>query len=790
MSPTVSNDASRRAAELRERLDEASHRYHVLDAPTIPDAEYDALMRELEALEAAHPELVTPDSPTQRVGATPSGEFAEVRHEIPMLSLANAFNDEEIAEFVRRIRTRLGDDDAKPLTFSVEPKFDGLAISLRYEQGRFVRGATRGDGETGEDVTANLRTIKQIPLKLHGKDWPAVIEVRGEVYMPRAGFEKYNEMARESGGKIKLLINPRNAAAGSLRQLDPRITAKRPLAFYAYAVGVVEGGALPATHSQTLRKLHDWGFPVSTLVATAEGESGCLDYYRRIGTQRDALPFDIDGVVYKLDDLALQRELGFVGRTPRWAIAHKFPAQEQTTTIEAIDINIGRTGAATPTARLKPVFVGGVTVTNATLHNADQVARLDVRIGDTVIVRRAGDVIPEVVSVVADAGHAARAPWAMPATCPVCGSEIVREEGEVVARCTGGLSCAAQVQQAIFHFASRRAIDIDGLGERYIEDLTELGYVKSVADLYKLSLDDLLEMKRRADERDGTTPETVKAGKVATKWAENLIVAIDHSRQTTLTRFLYSLGITHVGESTAKALALWFGELELIRHLPWPILKLVPDIGGEVAHAIDHFFAQEGNQRVIDDLVARGVVVTDAHAPSPKLRAKLALGSLLAEFDIPKLTEKRAAQVAEKFDSLAELRHADEAGLAAAGLPADTAQSLHAWLASHDGRVLLARSGKSVSALLKKLPLEATETAGPLEGQTAVLTGSLNALTRDEAKARLEALGAKVAGSVSKKTSFVVAGSEAGSKLDKANELGVEVWDEARLVEFLRTHES
>src|SRR5580765_7328239 len=790
MSPAVSNNASRRAAELRERLDDASHRYHVLDAPTIPDAEYDVLMRELEALEAAHPELVTPDSPTQRVGAAPSGEFAEVRHEIPMLSLANAFDDEEIDEFVRRIRSRLDDDNGKPLVFSVEPKFDGLAISLRYEHGRFVRGATRGDGETGEDVTANLRTIRQIPLKLQGKDWPSVIEVRGEVYMPRAGFEKYNETARESGGKIKLLINPRNAAAGSLRQLDPRITAKRPLAFYAYAVGVVEGGTLPATHSQTLRKLHDWGFPVSTLVATAKGESGCLDYYRRIGAQRDALPFDIDGVVYKLDDLALQRELGFVGRTPRWAIAHKFPAQEMTTTIEAIDINIGRTGAATPTARLKPVFVGGVTVTNATLHNADQVARLDVRIGDTVIVRRAGDVIPEVVSVVADEQHASRPQWLMPAVCPVCGSEIVREEGEVVARCTGGLSCAAQVQQAIFHFASRRAIDIDGLGERYIEDLTELGYVKSVADLYKLSLDDLLDMKRRADERDGTTPETVKAGKVATKWAENLIEAIDRSRRTTLARFLYSLGITHVGESTAKALALWFGELELIRHLPWPILKLVPDIGVEVAHAIDHFFAQEGNQRVMDDLIARGVVAADTHAPSPKLRAKLALGSLLAEFEIPKLTEKRAAQLAEKFDSLAELRHADEDGLAAAGLPADTAQSLHVWLSSQDGRVLVERSERSIAALLKKMPGEAAETAGPLEGQTAVLTGSLNALTRDEAKARLEALGAKVAGSVSKKTSFVVAGSEAGSKLDKANELGVEVWDEARLLEFLRAHES
>ena len=697
MSATVSNDIARRAAVLREKLDEAGHRYHVLDAPTIPDAEYDALMRELEALEAAHPELVTSDSPTQRVGAAPSSEFAEVRHDIPMLSLANAFNDEEIAEFVRRIRTRLGGDDGRPLTFSVEPKFDGLAISLRYEKGRFVRGATRGDGESGEDVTANLRTIKQIPLKLHGKDWPAVLEVRGEVYMPRAGFEKYNEMARNSGGKIKLLINPRNAAAGSLRQLDPRITAKRPLAFYAYAVGVVEGGTLPPTHAQTLHRLRDWGFPLSKLVSTAEGESGCLAYYRRIGAQRDALPFDIDGVVYKLDDLALQRELGFVGRTPRWAIAHKFPAQEQTTTVEAIDINIGRTGAATPTARLKPVFVGGVTVTNATLHNADQVARLDVRIGDTVIVRRAGDVIPEVVSVVADAQHAARPPWAMPATCPVCGSEIVREEGEAVARCTGGLSCAAQVQQAIFHFASRRAIDIDGLGERYIEDLTELGYVQSVADLYKLTLDDLLEMKRRADERDGTTPETVKSGKVATKWAENVIAAIDRSRGTTLERFLYALGISDVGETTAKALARWFGSLDSLMAADVDALQTVPDVGPIVAAHVARFFAQPHNRDVIAELRARGVAWTE-HEPQRTID-------------------------------------------------------------------------------------------GPLAGKTAVLTGALGALTREEARARLEALGAKVAGSVSKKTSFVVAGAEAGSKLDKANELGVEVWDEARLLEFLKIHE-
>ncbi|HEY6544454.1 MAG TPA: NAD-dependent DNA ligase LigA, partial [Dokdonella sp.] len=433
MSPSARSSAAR-IAELRARIDDANHRYHVLDEPEIADVEYDRLMRELEALEAAHPDLVTPDSPTQRVGAAPAGAFASVRHEIPMLSLANAFSEEEVGDFVRRIEQR--QDTTDPL-FSVEPKFDGLAISLRYERGLFVRGATRGDGEQGEDVSANLRTIRSIPLRLRGDGFPAVLEVRGEVYMPRAAFEAWNERARREGGKV--LANPRNGAAGSLRQLDARITAQRPLAFYAYALGVVEGARLPPTHSATLARLRQWGLPVSPLVQTARGVEGCLAYYERIGAQRDALPFDIDGVVYKLDDLAAQRELGFVGRTPRWAIAHKFPAQEQQTTVEAIIVNIGRTGAATPAAKLTPVQVGGVTVTNATLHNADQVARLDVRVGDTVIVRRAGDVIPEVAGVLLEQRPPGTVPWRMPARCPVCGSQIEREPGEAVARCIGGL---------------------------------------------------------------------------------------------------------------------------------------------------------------------------------------------------------------------------------------------------------------------------------------------------------------------------------------------------------------
>ena len=784
-----------RAETLRRELAEHSHRYHVLDEPTIPDADYDLMLRELEGIEAEHPELITTDSPTRRVGAKPSGGFAEVRHEVPMLSLANAFTDAEVAEFVRRIRERLDNASGAPMQFSVEPKFDGLAITLRYEHGLFVRGATRGDGESGEDVTANLRTIKSIPLRLRGNDVPEILEVRGEVYMPRAAFEKYNEAARASEGRIKPMVNPRNGAAGSLRQLDSGITAQRPLAFYAYALGVVDfgkdsRGALPPTHSRMLAQLRDWGLPVSALVETASGADGCLDYYRRIGEQRDALPFDIDGVVYKLDALALQRELGFVGRTPRWAIAHKFPAQEQTTLVEDIIINIGRTGAATPAAKLKPVFVGGVTVTNATLHNADQVARLDVRIGDTVIVRRAGDVIPEVVSVVIEQRPIGIDPWRMPEHCPVCGSQIEREEGEAVARCMGGLSCAAQRVQAIFHFASRRAMDIDGLGERLIEGLSDFGFVTSVADLYGLSLDDLLAMKRRSDERDGTTPETVKGGKIATKWAENLIASIDHSRRTTLARFLYALGITHVGESTAKVLAAWFGDIDLVRKMPWPILKAAPDIGGEVARAIDHFFAQPGNQRVVDDLLARGVVIADTHSPSAKLRAALAPARVLTNMEIPRVTDKRSEQFAATAESLGAIAKMHPEHWGEVGIPTDTIESLRVFVASPEGRELFARCDDAVQWLRERAADDDSDAAGPLEGKTIVLTGTLASMSRDEAKEKLEALGAKAAGSVSKKTDFVVAGESAGSKLDKARELGIDIWDEVRLLEFLARHPS
>ncbi|MGY0619680.1 NAD-dependent DNA ligase LigA [Lysobacter sp. A378] len=800
MSAAATAEARSRVDELRRQLDDANFRYHVLDDAVLADAQYDRLLRELEALEAEFPALASEDSPTQRVGAAPSGAFAPVRHAVPMLSLANAFTEQEVADFVRRIEHKTGRDN--PL-FSVEPKLDGLAISLRYEHGRFVQGATRGDGATGEDVTANLRTVKAIALQLRGAGWPDVLEVRGEVYMPLEGFKRYNERARAEGGKV--LANPRNGAAGSLRQLDPRITARRPLAFYAYAVGVVEGGELPETHSATLQRLREWGLPVSAESAVVAGTSGLLDYYQRLGERRAGLPFDIDGVVYKLDDYAGQRELGFVSRAPRWAIAHKFPAQEQSTVLEAIDINIGRTGAATPLARLRPVQVAGVVVSKATLHNADQIARLDVRIGDTVIVRRAGDVIPEIVRVVPDQRAPGAPVWVMPTECPVCGSRIVREEGGVVWRCSGELTCAAQRKEAIGHFASRRAMDIDGLGERYIEYLSDLDYVTTVADLYKLTLDDLLEMKSRGDAAQDALPEAPadvsaasngKPAKVATKWAENLIEAIDRSRDTTLERFLFGLGIQHVGESTAKALATWFGDLEIIRHLPWPLFKRVPDIGGEVARSIGNFMDQPGNQQVIDELLARGVTINDAHDPSPKLRDDLGLATLLVDLDIPKITRIRAEQVAAAFPladqpaaAVARLLKAPQHDFVTAGLPNDTATALFDWLQDVGNAGLLSASAAAVERLEARVPQDETRVAGALDGQTVVLTGTLSSMTRDEAKARLEALGAKSAGSVSKKTGFVVAGEAAGSKLAKAEELGVAIWDEAKLIAFLAAHE-
>ena len=689
-------EAAKRADRLRELIDEANHRYHVLDDPTIADIQYDALMRELEQIEHAHPELRSPDSPTLRVGAKARGEFAPVHHAKPMLSLANAFSGQEVQDFVARISASLGEPVP---AFSVEPKLDGLAISLRYEDGVFVRGATRGDGATGEDVTDNLRTIRAIPLRLRGQA-PKLLEVRGEVFMPRAAFEAFNTRARAKGDKP--LANPRNGAAGSLRQLDSRVTASRPLSFYAYALGAISGWSPAPRHSGVLQQLRDFGLPVCPEVDTAVGAEGLLACFERIGARRDKLGYDIDGVVYKLDRLDQQEAMGFVSRAPRWALAHKFPAQEQTTRVEAIDVQVGRTGAITPVARLAPVNVAGVVVTNATLHNADQIARLDVRVGDSVIVRRAGDVIPEVVSVIIDerprddSGNALNPPFAMPASCPVCGSDVAREEGEVAARCTGELFCPAQRKQSLIHFASRRAMDIEGLGDRLIDDLVEFDVVSTVADLYRLTLQNFQDMRRRADERDNTVPETAKGGKVASKWAQNLLASIEGSRATTLERLLFALGIRDVGESTAKTLARHFGSLDALMAADETQLLDVPDVGPVVARRIATFFHEAHNREVIARLRAAGVAWTE-------------------------------------------------------GPPQRSAD-------------------------------------GPLAGKTVVLTGALTSMSRDLAGDRLEALGARVSGSVSKKTSIVVAGEAAGSKLEKAVELGVEVWDEGMLLDFLDKH--
>ncbi|MGM0593319.1 MAG: NAD-dependent DNA ligase LigA [Pseudomonadota bacterium] len=667
MSTTTPDDVAKRAAQLRDEIAYHNYRYYALDDPEIPDAEYDRLFRQLQQLEQAYPDLVTPASPTQRVGAQPLKGFDEVRHAIPMLSLGNVFSEEELLDFDRRVRDGLGIDK---VDYCAEPKLDGLAISIRYEDGLLVRAATRGDGTTGEDVTQNVRTIESVPLKLYGSDYPQVLEVRGEVYIEKAGFEQLNQRQRERGEKP--FANPRNAAAGSLRQLDSRVTAERPLTLYCYGVGVVEGTELPGHHSEILKRLKTWGLRICPEIKVVEGAQGCLDYYNDIGARRDSLPYEIDGVVYKVDSLAQQQELGFVSRAPRWATAHKFPAQEEMTTLNDVEWQVGRTGALTPVARLEPVHVGGVMVSNATLHNPDEIVRKDVRIGDTVIVRRAGDVIPEVVGVVASKRPDNTRAIETPSHCPVCGSEVVQEEGEAVPRCSGGLFCSAQRKNAIKHFASRKAMDIDGLGDKLVEQLVDAELIKDVADLFSLTKEQLAGLERMGE-----------------KSAANLVEALEKSKATTLERFLYALGIREVGESTARTLANHFGSLEKVEQAEEAQLIEVEDVGPIVAHHIYTFFRQAHNREVIDKLIAAGVHWSDV-----------------------------------------EVLQAEEQ---------------------------------------------------PLEGQTFVLTGSLSAFSRDEAKTRLQALGAKVSGSVSKKTSVVVAGEAAGSKLTKAESLGVEVWDEARL---------
>jgi DNA ligase (NAD+) len=676
-------------AWLRETLHHHAHRYYVLDAPGIPDAEYDRLFQELQALEARHPQWISTDSPTRRVGGKPLEEFASVRHRVPMLSIRTETDTEASGaeNFDARVRRELAlPADAPPLRYVAEPKFDGLAMSLRYEGGVLVQAATRGDGEYGEDVTHNIRTIGQIPLRLPA-DAPPVLEVRGEVYMRRDDFERLNASQREkiaAGAKgERTFVNPRNAAAGAVRQLDPAIAARRPLSFFAYGLGEItppdQGGPALATHFGMLQQLRAWGLPVCDLVQLAQGAAELAAYHARIGGLRDSLGYDIDGVVYKVDDLAVQQQLGFVTREPRWAVAHKYPAQEQLTTVLGIDVQVGRTGKLTPVAKLAPVFVGGVTVTNATLHNEDEARRKDVRVGDTVIVRRAGDVIPEVVGVLPDKRVGTPEPFSMPCSCPVCGSAAVREEGEADYRCTGGLFCSAQRKQAILHFAQRRAVEVEGLGDKLVEQLVDAGIVRTLPDLYRLGLVALAGLDRMAD-----------------KSALNLLDALQTSRQTTLPRFLFGLGIRHVGEATAKALARHFGSLDAIMDASTEQLLEVADVGPIVAQSIRLFFEQPHNREVVAQLRACGVVWEE-------------------------------------------------------GAPAPT-------------------------------------TPKPLSGKTFVITGTLPSMGRDEARDRIEAGGGKVAGSVSRKTNFVVAGAEAGSKLDKALELGVPVLDEAGLKEMLDGH--
>ncbi|CCV62474.1 NAD-dependent DNA ligase LigA [Yersinia enterocolitica] len=659
--------------QLRTSLRHHEHLYHVLDAPEIPDAEYDRLMQQLRELEAQHPELITNDSPTQRVGAAPLDAFEQVKHEVPMLSLDNVFDEESYLAFDKRVHDRL--KRADPLTFCCELKLDGLAVSLLYEDGELVRAATRGDGTTGENITANVRTIRAIPLRLQGDNIPRRVEVRGEVFMPLAGFEQLNNEARRKGGKV--FANPRNAAAGSLRQLDPRITAKRPLTFFCYGVGLLEGGELPRSHIQRLMQFRAWGLPVSDRVKLCTGSEQVIAFYRQVEQDRGGLGFDIDGVVIKVDSLDLQEQLGFVARAPRWATAFKFPAQEQITQVREVEFQVGRTGAITPVARLEPVQVAGVIVSNATLHNADEIERLGLRIGDTVIVRRAGDVIPQVVGVVMDQRPQDAKEITFPEHCPVCGSDIERVEGEAVARCTGGLFCAAQRKEALKHFVSRRALDVDGMGDKIIEQLVEKQYVENPADLFTLTAGKLTGLDR-----------------MGPKSAQNLIVALEKAKQTTFARFLYALGIREVGEATAANLAAHFRNLENLRAADIEALKSVPDVGEVVAKHVVNFLGEEHNQKVIEALEK---VIT---WPEPQ------------------------QIIAEEIDS-------------------------------------------------------------PFAGKTVVLTGSLTILSRDEAKDRLAALGAKVSGSVSKKTDLVIAGEAAGSKLAKAQELGITVIDEAEMIRLL-----
>lgn len=776
---------------LRDELNAHNYRYYVLDDPQVPDAEYDRLFQQLKALEQQHPELITIDSPTQRVGATPLGSFSQVQHEVPMLSLDNAFNADDMHEFERRIRDRLGASAPVTIEFACEPKLDGIAVSLIYEDGVLVQGATRGDGTTGEDITQNVRTIATIPLVLLGDGYPARLEVRGEIYMPRQRFEALNTAAHQRDEKP--FANPRNAAAGSLRQLDSRITAQRGLEMCAYSVGVVEGGELPEEHIAILHRLQGWGFKINSHMRSADNAQGCLEYYDYLSAERDRLPYEIDGIVFKVNNLAYQQQLGFVARAPRWAIAHKFPAQEELTTVNAIEFQVGRTGAITPVARLEPVFVGGVTVSNATLHNMDEIARLDVRAGDTVVIRRAGDVIPQVVRVLTERRPANALPVQAPLECPVCGSETERvqlarhgrggkvEQIEGAAwRCVGRLSCSAQLKQAIIHYVSRKAMDIDGLGEKSIELLVDQELVQSPADLYRLTVEQLVPLEGFAELS-----------------AQKLLAALQSRKKVALARFIYALGIPDVGEETARVLAKSFGCFSTIRTVPADLLMWLPDIGHEVAQEIVHFFQDTHNAEVIDDLLAQGLELEQTGQLAVSLVGSVSLADLLIRLEIPGVAKTSAARLAAHFGSLETLLSADElqlrlveklskkaiASILQAGADSQWRQqalTLEQQLRDYQlhWECVASRSSES----------DVTPAAAPLEGQTWVLTGTLQQLKRNDAKAHLQELGAKVAGAVSKNTHTLVAGEAAGSKLEKARALSVPVLTEAELLVLLRQY--
>lgn len=821
------NPTAQHIRHLTDLLNRYAYEYYTLDAPSVPDAEYDKLFRELEALERNHPELKLPDSPTQRVGGEPLAGFAEVRHEVPMLSLTNAFSPQdengvfdhaEMYAFDQRVRDGL--DGGNP-EYVIEPKFDGLAISLLYRDGVLVQAATRGDGTTGEDVTQNVKTVANIPLRLHIENPPELIEVRGEVLMLKADFAALNKRQAENGQKP--FANPRNAAAGSLRQLDSRITAQRKLHFFPYSIARQQGGFTAEEHIQELAYFRELGFSLP------DGNFGCfknidevLAFYEQMQQKRPELPYEIDGMVVKVNSLAQQRELGFISRAPRWAIAHKFPAEEALTVVEAIDVQIGRTGAVTPVARLQPVFVGGVTVTNATLHNQDEVSRKDVRVGDTVVVRRAGDVIPEVVRVIFERRPMQETavavsddlkqqqddlfaetpsanptqsvplykPYRLPTHCPICRSEIEREEGEAVARCSGGMLCQAQRAQGLIHFASRKAMDIDGLGQKQIEQLVAQDLVRHFADLYRLDIPTLQKMKETADkassENENGDTETVSGDlsesntpngkKQPTKWAENILAGIEASKTPELARFLFALGIRHVGERTAKTLAQAFGSLEHVRRAPEPILACLPDIGTVVAHSIAHFFAQDAQQAMIDELLAAGVAPqTQAVTIPPARHAEPQ--RWIARLPGFKISENKAQALWELAGKSIEGLQTDKA------LPADW----QAWRSETQNAALL----ENLKTFFAQTPSEnqdevfSDDLKEAVAGKTFVLTGTLPTLKRDQAQALIEAAGGKVSGSVSKKTDYVVAGEAAGSKLEKANALGVAVLSEEKLLAML-----